>query len=76
MAAHNFFLKNFKKSSLSRFIKLAVVPKRGSESEMETGRVDRHRSGRQAGRVNGRVEILRPAGQADQKTGQILLFCN
>ena len=33
-------------------------------SEMETGRVDRHRSGRPAGRVAGRVEILRPAGQA------------
>ena len=35
-----------------------------SEAEMETGRVDRHRSGRPAGRVAGRVEILRPAGQA------------
>ena len=37
-------------------------------SEMETGRVNRHRSGRPAGRVArrvaGRVEILRPAGQA------------
>ena len=33
-------------------------------AEMETGRVDRHRSGRPAGRVAGRVEILRPAGQA------------
>ena len=32
--------------------------------EMETGQVDRHRSGRPAGRVAGRVEILRPAGQA------------
>ena len=31
--------------------------------EMETGRVDRHLSGRPAGRVAGRVEILRPAGQ-------------
>ena len=36
---------------------------------METGRVDRHRSGRPA----GRVEILRPAGEAGWKTGQILL---
>ena len=33
-------------------------------AEMETGRVDRHRSSRPAGRVAGRVEILRPAGQA------------
>ena len=33
-------------------------------AEMETGRVNRHRSGRPAGRVAGRVEILRPAGQA------------
>ena len=33
-------------------------------SEMETGRVDRQRSGRPAGRVAGLVEILRPAGQA------------
>ena len=37
--------------------------------EMETGRVDRHRSGRSA----GRVEILRSAGR---KTGRILLFGN
>ena len=35
-----------------------------SVPEMETGRVDRHRSGRPASRVAGRVEILRPAGQA------------
>ena len=35
-----------------------------SVSEMETGRVDRHRSGRPAGWVAGRVEILRRAGQA------------
>ena len=41
---------------------------------METGRVDRHRSGRPAGRVAGRVEILRPAGQAGWNTGQILFF--
>ena len=34
---------------------------------METGWVDRHRSGRPAGRVAGRVEILRPAGQAVEK---------
>ena len=34
------------------------------EAEMETGQVDRHRSGRPAGRVAGRVEILRPACQA------------
>ena len=40
---------------------------------METGRVDRHRSGWPAGRVAGRVEILRPAGEAGWKTGQILL---
>ena len=33
-------------------------------SEMETGRVDRHRLSRRVGRVAGRVEILRPAGQA------------
>ena len=33
-------------------------------SEMETGQVDRHRSGRPAGRVTGWVEILRPTGQA------------
>ena len=33
-------------------------------AEMETGRVDRHRSGRPAGRVAVRVEILLPAGQA------------
>ena len=31
--------------------------------EMKTGRVDRHQSGQPAGRVTGRVEILRPAGQ-------------
>ena len=37
-------------------------------SEMETGRVDRHWSDRPA----GRVEILRLAGQADQKNGQII----
>ena len=42
------------------------------EPEMETGRVDRHRSSRQA----GRIEILRPAGQAGRKIGQILLSCN
>ena len=41
-----------------------------------TGRVDRHRSGRPAGRVAGRVQILRPAGQAGWKTGQILLSGN
>ena len=35
-----------------------------SHAEMETGRADRHRSGRPAGWVTGRVEILRPAGQA------------
>ena len=34
------------------------------KAEMETGRVNRHRSDRPAGRVAGRVEILRPAGQA------------
>ena len=28
-----------------------------------------------AGRVTGRVEILRPAGQAGWNTGQILLSC-
>ena len=39
---------------------------------METGWVNRHRSGRPA----GRVEILRPAGQAGRKTGQILPFWN
>ena len=43
---------------------------------METGRVDRHRSGRPVGGVAGRVEILQPAGQACRKTGQILLFWN
>ena len=31
---------------------------------METDRLDRHRSGRPAGRVAGQVEILQPAGQA------------
>ena len=31
---------------------------------METDRVDRHWSGQPAGRVAGRIEILRPAGQA------------
>ena len=39
---------------------------------METGRVDRHRSVRPA----GRVEILRPAGQAGWKTGRILFSGN
>ena len=34
---------------------------------------DGNRSGRPAGRVASRVEILRPAGQAGWKTGQILL---
>ena len=29
-----------------------------------------------AGRVAGRVEIFRPAGQAGWNTGQILLSCN
>ena len=43
---------------------------------METGRVDRHQSGRPAGRVAVRVEILRPAGQAGWKTGQILFSGN
>ena len=43
---------------------------------METGRVDRHRSGRPAGWVTGRVEILRPAGQAGWNTGPILLSRN
>ena len=38
-----------------------------STSEMETGRVDRHRSGRPTARVAGRVEILRPAGQTVEK---------
>ena len=32
--------------------------------EMETGRIDRHRSSRPAVRVSGRVEVLRPDGQA------------
>ena len=40
---------------------------------METGQVDLHRSGRPAGRVAGRVEILRLAGQVGWKTAQILL---
>ena len=35
-----------------------------STPEMEIGWVDRHWSGQPAGRVAGRVEILRPAGQA------------
>ena len=43
---------------------------------MEIGRVDRHWSGRPAGLVAGRVEILRPAGQAGWKTGQIILSGN
>ena len=43
---------------------------------METGQVDRLRSGRPAGQVTGRVEILRPAGQAGWNIGQILLSCN
>ena len=38
-----------------------------------TGGVDRHRWGRPADRVAGRVEILQPAGQAGWKTSQILL---
>ena len=38
--------------------------------DMETGQV----AG--TGRVTGRVEILRPAGQAGWYTGQILLSCN
>ena len=37
---------------------------------------DGNRSGRPAGRVTGRVKILRPAGQAGWNTGQILLSCN
>ena len=40
------------------------------QSETKTGRVRRHRSGWPAGRVTGRVEILRPAGQAGWNTGQ------
>ena len=36
-------------------------------TEMETGRVDRPVG-------TGRVEILRPTGQAGGNTGQILLF--
>ena len=43
---------------------------------METGRVDRHRSGPPAGQITGGVEILQPADQAGQKNGQILLSCN
>ena len=39
-------------------------------SEMETGRVDRHRSGRPA----GRVEILQPAGQAGCRKRRICRF--
>ena len=35
-----------------------------------------NRSGRPAGRVAGRVEVLRPAGQAGRHTGQILLSDN
>ena len=50
MAAHKFFFSKIKINLYcTRFIKLAVVPKRGSESEMETGRVDRHRSGHRSG---------------------------
>ena len=30
----------------------------------------------ETGRITGRVEILRPAGQAGQKNGQTFLFCN
>ena len=30
----------------------------------------------ETGRVTGRVEILRPAGQAGRNTGQILVPCN
>ena len=43
---------------------LKAVFQRPYGPEMETGRGNRHRSGRPAGRVAGRVEILRPAGQA------------
>ena len=39
-------------------------PKKSFEAEMETGGVDRHQSGRPAGRNTGRVEILRPSSQA------------
>ena len=42
-----------------------------SGPEMETGQVDRHRLGQPAP-----VEILRPARQASQKSGQILLSYN
>ena len=42
---------------------LVVLTRLRTGPEMETGRVNRHRSGRPAGRVAGRVEILRPAGQ-------------
>ena len=46
------------------------------EPELETGWVNRHRSGRPADQVAGRVEILRLAGQAGWKTGRILLSGN
>ena len=44
-------------------------------TEMATGRVDRHRLGRPASRVTGRLEILRPVGQAGWKTGLTDLSC-
>ena len=49
---------------LRRFLTLLSYSYRMHIPEMETGRVDRHRSGRPAGRVAGRVEIFRLAGQA------------
>ena len=55
--------KTISKLSYSVFIRISKTSW-SSGAGMETGRVDRHRSGRPAGRVAGRVEILRPAGQA------------
>ena len=47
-----------------QYDKKSILTLKIYRAEMETGRVDRHRSGRPAGRVAGWVEILRPAGQA------------
>ena len=62
----------FKPNQKNEFWKIVI----GYIPEMETDRVDRHRSGRPAGRVAGRVEILPLAGQAGRKTGRILLSGN
>ena len=56
------FVRSLQWSEFCTGVKIANGPT--SRAEMETGRVDRHRLGRPTGRVTGRVDILRPAGQA------------